>query len=212
MAGCEGMDITVGFYMGARIIATPLGRFLFRAKVSGLENLPETGPVILCCNHKSNFDPVVIGLYLKRQPRFMAKQELFRIPLFNWLIRALGAFPVRRGHGDIDAIKKAIRILRAGEMLAMFPEASRLREGELPAKFHSGAVLLAYKTKAAILPAAIICKGRERPFKKLAFRVGKPIPFEELGFTNGSYDELRGISEKVREKVVELITQDSAGN
>lgn len=198
----------MGFYMTVRKIAIPFIRFLFRAKVSGLENLPESGPVILCTNHKSNFDPLVIGLYLKRQPFFMAKAELFRIPLFNRLIRALGAFPVKRGHGDIDAIKKAIRILRAGNMLAMFPEASRLRKGDAPAKFHSGAVLLAYKTKSPILPAAIVCKGRERPFKKLAFRVGKLITYEELGFTDGNYEELRNISERVRERVVQLLAED----
>ncbi|HEX2937851.1 MAG TPA: lysophospholipid acyltransferase family protein, partial [Ruminiclostridium sp.] len=96
------------FFTFARtLLGAPL-RLIFGIKRYGVNNLPEQGAVILCSNHRSNFDPVILGAALSRDLNFMAKAELFKIPLFRSLIKTLGAFPVNRGKHDSDAVKKAI--------------------------------------------------------------------------------------------------------
>lgn len=196
----------MNFYSFAKSVVDPLGHKIFRLRVSGLENIPETGPFILCANHRSNFDPVIIGLSIKRQPFFMAKAELFRIPLFNLLIRALGAFPVRRGKGDRGAINKALKILDEGKMLMLFPEAKRLKSGGTLREFKRGAAEFAYRSKAPIIPSAIVCSGRVRPFKKIEYRIGRPVTYEELGFTDGSFTNIKEVSAGIRDRVIELMS------
>jgi 1-acyl-sn-glycerol-3-phosphate acyltransferase len=183
-------------------------RLVFRIRREGCENLPASGPVIVCSNHRSDLDPVLLGATLTRPLCFMAKEELFRVPVLSGLIRLLGAFPVRRGKGDTEAIRKSLRVLKDGKVLAMFPEGTRLREGTLPATFKAGVALFAYKTGADILPAAIVCKGKVRPFKRIRVVIGKPIKPAELGFTDGSTENLRHASSVLRDRVVALMEEN----
>ena len=198
------MVLKMSLYNNVKKLSSLL-KFLFRLRCEGIENMPAQGPVILCCNHNANIDPVLLGAVLNRKLNFMAKYELFKIPLFRTFMKGLGAFPVHRGAGDKDAIKMSYKLLAEGSVLGMFPEGTRNRKGGLPMRFKSGAALFAFKTGAAIVPAAIICKGRMRFYKPMLIRIGKPLDAAALGLTDGSPENLRDVSERVRLAVASLI-------
>lgn len=195
----------MNLYAFAKIVVPPVGRLLFRMKEEGTENLPESGPVIVCSNHRSNYDPVLLGIALKRPLFFMAKDDLFKIPLFSSLIRKLGAFPVHRGKGDSSAIQRGIDILKEGCVLAMFPEGHRLKTGRDPQRFQSGAVRIAIQTHATIVPVAIVTKGKVGMFRRTVVKTGKPVPFEELGIRENSLESIRSASALIRSRVIELL-------
>ncbi len=165
------------------ILSKPLLYGLFRLRTEGLEHIPEGG-FVLAANHTSNLDPWALGLPLfpKRQLRFMAKSELFN-PILGPILNAGGAFPVRRGEGDLEAIRTAVELVRAGEVVVMFPEGTRRRKG-LRKKFkpraHTGAARIAIWAKAPLIPAAIIGTDRLRRLGPWLVRYGAPIPVEDL--------------------------------
>lgn len=185
----------------------PFLRWLMHIRAEGGENLPASGPVVLCCNHRSDVDPVLLGASLGRPLFFMAKYELFRIPVFRRLIIALGAFPVRRGEGDTEAVRKAMEIVSRGDVLAMFPEGTRQKSYGPPRRFKRGAVLFAARTGAPIVPAALICKKPVRLFNRKTVRIGKPVTPAQLGFTDGSPENLRLVSENLRQTVLKLMEE-----
>lgn len=116
--------------------------------------LPQEQGYIMASNHVSDMDPVMLGLAFHKPLNFMAKEELFRIPVFNSIIRALGAFPVARGKGDQAAIDHAVGIVKNGGVLGIFPEGTRFKDGKLH-RLKSGAVVIAAKTGADVLPTCI---------------------------------------------------------
>jgi 1-acyl-sn-glycerol-3-phosphate acyltransferase len=195
-------------YRVLKFLFSPILRVIFRVKSTGAENIPKTGPVILCSNHKSNFDPIIYGLVVDRTMNFMAKAELFKIPGLNLLVKSLGAFPVHRGLGDREALRLANEVLEKGNVLSLFPEGHRLKKGEVPQRFKSGAARFAFQNKAPIVPMALVSKGKVRLFKQTIVKVGKPITFEELGFTDGNDSELKRVSEEIRTRVMELMNLD----
>lgn len=197
----------MSFYGFARThFSRPL-RWMFRIRYEGSENMPVSGPVILCSNHRSDIDPVLLGVVLPRNLFFMAKASLFKIPLFSRLIRSLGAFPVRRGAGDREAIRRALEIVQNGDVLAMFPEGHRRKAGGELLRFQSGAARIAAQTGAVILPAAILCKGRVWPHKPKLIRIGKPLTPEQLGLDAGGAEAMRQASERIREAVTALMEE-----
>ncbi|MDR3644163.1 MAG: lysophospholipid acyltransferase family protein [Clostridia bacterium] len=198
----------MSFYSVAKFLFSPISRFMFQVTVEGSENLPAEGSAILCANHKSYIDPVFLAIVLHRPLNFMAKAELFRVPLLGPVIRGLGAFPVHRGKADSEAVRRAISVVQQGSVLAMFPEGTRLKQGETPQRFKSGAALIAFRTKAVIIPAAIITKGKVRLFKKTRVRIGKPMTCEDLGMTDGSIENLRQASEIIHSIVLGLLAGD----
>jgi len=129
-------------------------RLAFRPEVEGIENIPETGAALIASNHRSFFDSFFQALVLQRPIRWMAKSELFKYPGLDWLLVKLGAFPVRRGASDQEAILTAQLLLQAGEMTAVFPEGTRVREGLGEPK--KGAARLALEAQAPIIPMAIV--------------------------------------------------------
>lgn len=157
-----------------------LFQLCFGCKHSGVENIPKEGGVILAANHISNWDPPVAAAFVPRKVCYMAKEELFHVPLFGRVIRALGAFPVRRGASDRAAIRKAINLLESGACLGVFPEGTRSRTGAL-GKAEPGLALLALKSGAPVVPAAIV--GTNRIFSRGCFfprveiRYGEPLVF-----------------------------------
>lgn len=190
-----------------QVVARPFVHLAFLCKIRfiGRENMPAEGPVILCCNHMSYFDVVLLGLMFRRKIRFMGKSELFEHGrFFSWLIRTLGCFPVRRGTGDLEAIKTALRILKDNQVLGIFPEGQRNLSEEEAASAKAGVAMLAYKSRATVLPVAIATKsGRMRPFSAVRLRAGKAIPVKELGFDarGKNYAE---VSARIMEEVYAL--------
>lgn len=151
-----------------------------RLKVEGTENIPKEGPLVIACNHLSLLDPPVLGTAATRKVHFMAKEELF-VPVLGTIYKILGAFPVRRGGADRAAIKHGIEILESGQVLAIFPEGTRSKTGKL-GKAQPGALMMASKAKATIVPACIIgtdYKRHGRIWPKVTVRFGKPIPFPQ---------------------------------
>src|ERR671930_2700628 len=129
-------------YLFIGVVSWPVVKGLYRLRVQGVEHLPEGG-FVLAANHTSNFDPWPLGIPLlpRRQLRFMAKSELFN-PILGPILRAGGAFKVRRGEGDVEAMRTAVELVRSGEIVVMFPEGTRQRKGlrkKHEARAHSGA-------------------------------------------------------------------------
>ena len=167
-------------YYAVGALSLPLVRHVFRSKATGLEHLPADGGFVLAANHTSNFDPWPLGLPLfpHRWLRFMAKSELYWWPLGR-LLDAAGAFPVERGRGDVEAIAKAVELVRAGEVVVMFPEGTRQRKGlrkRWEARPHTGAARIAQRAGAPLVPAAI--KGTDRLARLGPLRVAYGPPVE----------------------------------
>ena len=123
---------------------------LLGLKVEGMDNIPASGPVIIASNHVSNWDPIVVGVALKRPVYFMAKVSLFKNPVMNFFMRRLNAFPVKTDFVDRQAIRRALQILGEDKVLGIFPEGARNKSGE--AKARPGVVMLALKSGAPIIP------------------------------------------------------------
>lgn len=165
-------------YSVIRLLLRLILSVFFRWDIKGKDYIPQSGPVIIASNHLSNWDPPLIGCAIYRPLRFMAKDELFKIGAFGWLITKLGAFPVRRGVADRTAIRMALNLLENGEVLGVFPEGTRSKTGELGTA-EPGVAMLALKSGATVIPAAIT--GTNRVFSdgqllpQFKLRFGKPI-------------------------------------
>ncbi len=148
------VGVSTPLYATARAVLWPLLRGWFRLRVAGAEHIPEQGAAIVAPNHKSFMDAFFVGVATRRHVRYMAKTELLRGPLGRLLVR-LGAFPVRRGAGDDEALRTAREILGQGGIVVMFPEGTRVEDADALGAPHHGAGRLALETGAPIVPAAI---------------------------------------------------------
>lgn len=165
------------FYSFARSVVNAIYRPLYRIEVQGVENLPKEGGVLLCSNHIHNFDPIVVGISVKRPVYFMAKEELFTVPILGKMVPHLNAFPVKRGMSDREALRKGLTILKEGKVLGLFPEGTRSKTGELGEGL-AGAGFFATRSDAKIVPCAVI--GPYQAFRKLKVIIGEPIDFTEI--------------------------------
>ncbi|WP_417899993.1 lysophospholipid acyltransferase family protein [Bacillus haimaensis] len=164
------------WYSFAKFIVSVVLKPLYRIKVVGGENIPKEGPVLLCSNHIDNLDPPVVGITSPRTVHFMAKEEVFRVPILKTLLPKLHAFPVKRGMSDREALRTAIKVLKEGHLLGLFPEGTRSKTGELQ-KGLAGAGFFALRSEAVVVPCAII--GPYKAFQPLKVVYGKPIDFTE---------------------------------
>ncbi len=164
------MIVTV--YSFARSLVNAVLKPVYRIEVIGRENIPEDGGVLLCSNHIDNLDPPVVGITAPRPVHFMAKEELFSVPLLGKIVPHLNAFPVKRGMSDREALRKGLGILKDGKVLGLFPEGTRSKTGEM-GKGLAGAGFFALRSEAHVVPCAII--GPYKAFKKLKVVYGKPI-------------------------------------
>ncbi|MFD0586881.1 lysophospholipid acyltransferase family protein [Paenibacillus sp. GCM10027627] len=184
-------------YVIFRFLLRVLYRLLFRLEARGVHHIPAEGPVILASNHISNFDPPTIGVLVPRKVHFMAKEELFKIPVLGMLIRSFGAFPVKRGGVSKDAIKSAITLLKSGEVMGIFPEGSRSNAGAAK----KGAAMIAFRSGATIVPVAIV--GSYKLFRKTLVCYGEPIILSEI-IDESSPDVLEQVTEIVMSRINEL--------
>lgn len=210
MAEREGAPVnrarfSESFYEFCRQVAKAAVKPLFSVHYFGAENIPESGNLILCCNHKSVFDPILLALPFRRPVCYMAKSELFTDhgAFVRSLLTRLGAFPVKRNRGDRKALRTAAQILRSGGILGIFPQGGVVAQ-ETPFTPKAGAPLLAGKTGAPILPAAICCSGALHPFQRGAIRFGHMICREEFPLRKGSVD-IRALGALLAKRVNELL-------
>jgi 1-acyl-sn-glycerol-3-phosphate acyltransferase len=170
-------------YLLIGAVSWPVMRGLFRLRARGVENLPERG-YVLAANHVSNLDPWVLGipLFPRRFLRFMGKSELFWTPL-KQIITAGGAFPVRRGQRDVEAIDTAIGLVREGHVVVMFPEGTRQRKGlrkRHQPKAHTGAARIALGAGCPLVPAAVRGTDRLSRLGPLRVAYGQPLDVSDL--------------------------------
>ena len=166
------------FYRFMNAVLGTFYRIFFPARVDGLENIPAEGEFILCCNHVSNRDPFYLAMHcMPRYLHFMAKIELFKCKPVAWFVRALGAFPVDRGHSDLAAVRTAIKLLSEGHALGLFPQGTRSKDNSRTPML-SGVSMIALRSGAPVIPAYI--GGPYRLFRKTQLSFGKPVSFEGL--------------------------------
>lgn len=193
------------FYKKMYQIFQPAVAWIYRVHPVGWENVPEGG-VILAANHTSFADVLVLSAASKRQLRYMAKKELFRIPLLSPLIKALGAYPVDRGGADVGSLKKTIAMLEEGEMIGIFPQGHRHgRQDPRKTEIKHGVGMIAYHSKAPVVPVFIDnARMKTAMFRKNTIRFGTPITFEDLGFTSGGKVEYMNASRIIFDRVCEI--------
>lgn len=195
------------FYKCLYFLLSKYFRLLYRIKVDGLANEPQDGALLICANHTSFRDILVLAVTLRHhQIRFCAKAELFKIPILRHLFRALGAFPLHRGQADVAAIKGAIGMLEAGESVGIFPQGTR-HAGEVPTvdQFRNGVGMIACRAKADVLPMLIYNKGmRVRPFRRTYVRIGEVISCADFGFVNGGKTEYTAAAAKIAAHICAL--------
>ncbi|HUS87795.1 MAG TPA: lysophospholipid acyltransferase family protein [Desulfosporosinus sp.] len=186
------------------------GMFRFQFKlmgwnIQGVENMPAEGPVILAINHQSIWDPLVAASSLPRKVSFMAKEELFSIPVLGKIFSKLGAFPIKRGQGDMNAIRQSLAILKEGRVLGLFPEGTRSKNGEIQ-KGLPGMVLLMEKSKASVVPIKVfgtrnlLTKG----WGNIAVVVGKPMTAQMLQAPEGVENRREWIADRIMQAMLDL--------
>lgn len=163
-------------------VVAPVLRFYFRGQVYGMENVPKRGPLVIVANHASDFDPPLLSSAVRRPVSYMAKEELFQIPVFSRAIQLYGAYPVKRGSPDRSAIRAALHQLENGWAVGIFLSGTRTTDGRIP-EAKLGAALIAAKTQAPMLPVSlwgthrILSKGTRFPRAvPLTIRIGRSLP------------------------------------
>jgi 1-acyl-sn-glycerol-3-phosphate acyltransferase len=192
------------FYLFAGGATWPVIHGLYRYKAYGVEQVPSRGGFVLAANHHSNFDPWPLGaaFFPHRYLRFMTKSELFWWPL-KVLLYWGGAFPVRRGKADVEAIQTGVQLCQSGHIVVMFPEGTRRQKGlrkNLAAKARGGAAMIALRAGVPLVPAAVFGTDRLIRFARLRVRFGPPIPLDDLKRL-----ELREAAQIAHERLMEGI-------
>jgi len=194
------------FYRIIYAIAAPIIHLLFPCRTVGLEDFPEEG-ALLCANHASGWDPILIALNLPKDARLtvMAKDQLFRIPLLGFFLKKLGIFPVKRGGNDLTAMKTAMKVLSGGNRLLVFPEGTRVEEqGEVEAK--GGVTMMATRTGVPMVP--VYCGGKHKFFRKTTIAFGKPyVPV--IAGRRPTPDENQAIAQEILERIYALSEVDA---
>ncbi len=188
-------------------LSYPVLRGVFRERWTGLDRLPAEGGYVLSANHLSNLDPWPLGmpLFPHRYLRFMAKSELFWFPLGPF-IASCGAFPVRRGERDQDAVDTAVQLCREGQVVVMFPEGTRRKKGlakRREARWHAGAARIALEAGVPLVPAGISGTGSLTRFSPLRVAFGDPVRLDDLAALSVD-DAAHAATDRLQEAIGEL--------
>lgn len=178
-------------------------RLNFKMVINGVENIPLKGGVILCSNHKSNFDPVIVCAISKRRiVHYFSKKEMFNTPFKNFFMRQLQAFPADREKTDIYALKKSISILKEGNVLGIFAQGTRVKSGEI-GEAKSGVSLFALKSGADVVPIGI--NATYEKGSVIVVNVGKPISFEKYKNQKPKAETLNEMTNIIMENIKALL-------
>ena len=165
------------FYHFAVAVLWPILHLIFPHRVTGLENIPREGGVMLCSNHVSMLDPFFIAGAVKREIRFISKKELFKNKLLGAIMTKLGMFPVDRGGSDMAAMRTCISILKEGGVLGIFPQGHRYKHDE-NRELQSGAAFIALRTRVPVVPIHV--SGPVRPFHRTTIHIMPPVDLADL--------------------------------
>ncbi|MCA6072940.1 MAG: 1-acyl-sn-glycerol-3-phosphate acyltransferase [Endomicrobium sp.] len=186
------------FLFGRQVFRIVFGLF-YRWHIEGVENVPKSRGAIIAPNHMSFFDPPLAGSAMKRPLYFMAKKELFDIPVFGWIIRRTNAFPIKRDSHDMSAVRHAFSLLEQGHLLLMFPEGTRSKNGRL-GKARTGSGMVACNAQVPLIPVKIENTNLMLKFKQIRIKYGTPI-YPPKNFTKKDYVDL---SQKVLDAVSKM--------
>ena len=202
------------FFVFVYYVVGALVFLLHPTKMEGVEKLPERG-ALLCPNHSSNWDPVLLGLRLPVNYRLhvMAKEELFQNPILGWIIRKLGAFPVSRGGNDINTVRTAMQAIKDGDNLLIFPEGTTVHDGigyvdGLPAHAKAGVAMIGVRTGAVLVP--VFMDGKKRLFHRTRIIIGDPYEPHYTG-RRGTAEEMQKIADDLLEAAYALGGQAVGG-
>jgi 1-acyl-sn-glycerol-3-phosphate acyltransferase len=191
----------VTFYSFARAVVYAIFKPWYRVEAVGIENFPKEGGVLLCSNHIHNLDPIIVGIMIPRPVHYMAKEEIFSVPILGNIVRKCNAFPVKRGFVDREALRAGLKILKDGQVFGLFPEGTRSKTGEL-GKGLAGAGFFALRSDALVVPCAVI--GPYKNLHKLKVVYGKPIPMEEMKQAKASTEQ---VTELIMSEIHKLIIE-----
>ena len=195
------------YQLVSKLFVLPIYKFVFRGHLIGRENIPQKNSFIMVSNHGSLLDPPLLGHALGRNISFMAKAELFKIPFLGFIIKACGAYPVKRGIADKNTIKTACKKLSDNNCIGIFIDGTRQKNGRVN-RPKQGAALLSYKNQKLLLPVAIVNSHRLIRFKfffplfsKIVIKVGKPVQPPQ----SSSRDELNLVTMHLKDEINNLI-------
>ena len=195
------------YQLVSKLLVFPIYKFVFRGYLIGRENIPQKDSFIVVSNHGSLLDPPLLGHALGRNISFMAKAELFKVPFLGFIIKACGAYPVKRGIADKNTIKTACKKLSNDNSIGIFIDGTRQKNGRVN-KPKQGAALLAFKNQKLLLPVAIVNSHRLIRFKffiplfsKIVIKVGKPVQPPQ----SSSRDDLHYVTMLLQDKINNLI-------
>ena len=194
------------FYAFSRGLCRIVVRAVYGFRAIHNENVPATGAVIVACNHVSYLDPVVLGIGFTRPVTYLAKKQLFAIPVLGPIIAGLGAYPLDREAGGVAAVRAALRALKEGRCIGIFPEGGRNIDGLHEEK--GGAALLGALTGAPVVPAAIAGTRRPRPFRRIRVIYGEPLIVERKRKADG--DDLEKWTHEIMRRI--RVLEESIGD
>ena len=191
----------------SKVFVLPIYKLILKGHLIGRENIPQKESFIMVANHGSLLDPPLLGHAIGRNISFMAKAELFKIPLLGFVIKACGAYPVKRGIADKNTIKTACKKLSNNNCIGIFIDGTRQKNGRVN-KPKQGAALLAFKNQKLLLPVAIVNSHRLIRFKffiplfsKIVIKVGKPVQPPQ----SSSRDDLNVVTMYLQDQINNLI-------
>lgn len=187
-------------YLFFRKLVSIFFHIKYKINLINEENIPDMkGGYIIACNHQSYADPPLMAAIIRGKFSFMAKEELFKNPVFAWLIRRCGAFPVSRGSGDDTPINTALEVIKKGRIFVIFPEGTRSKDGTI-GRVKSGIALIASEANAPVLPVCVRYKNK----KEIDVNIGKLIPADEVHIDEEDRRSMRKVSNRIHEELVGL--------
>lgn len=189
------------FYRLVKGLAATIMKTLYKIEVVGIENIPLEGRAILCANHFSNWDPILVAIVVPRQVFFMAKKQLFNIKTVSHVVKKLGAFPVDRDGADLSAVRNSLKILKDGGLLGMFPEGTRTKD-EKTDNAKPGIAMIGIKGKSPVIP--IYISSSYKIFSKIKIVIGEQIQLDEHYNKKGSVEDYRIISQRIMDSIFNL--------
>lgn len=198
----------MSFYGGVKAALTGIIRTLFNVHFHGTENEPAEGGFLVVSNHISYLDVFVTVMAFRHQIRFMAKKELFGIPVLGGIVKALGAFPVDRGGNAVAPLKQSIKLLEAGEVVGMYPQGHRFRNRKFDTtrdEVKGGAAMALWHAKCPVVPVFIATKNDSVAlFRRIDVYIGKPVSYDAFGFEKGGSAEYAAASGMLFEQIAAL--------
>ena len=199
--------MNAGFYDFSKLVVRTMARTLWRARVFGTENVPRDGPLIVACNHVSYLDPPLMGSLCPRRIRYMAKKELFAMPVLGTVISALGAYAVDRRGSATAAIKRSLQVLAEGGAIGIFPEGTRNPHGTVTPQ--TGVALLASLAGAPVVPACILGTARAWRLARVEVAFGAPLALP--AGRKATRDDLAKFTAEIM-KAIEVLSESIGGN